>query len=104
MIRFFAHSENALGVKHDLVAHLVRVAELARGHAEKLGAPDLGYWAGLWHDLGKFHPDFQSYISHPEARRGPDHSSAGAVHAPGGSRVSRFWSRDITGACPRPTN
>src|SRR6266508_2048014 len=81
MIRFFAHSENALGVKHDLVAHLVRVADLARGHAEKLGAPDLGYWAGLWHDLGKFHPDFQSYISHPEARRGPDHSSAGAVHA-----------------------
>jgi hypothetical protein len=53
MTGYFAHSENSLGVKHDLV----------------------------WHDLGKFHRDFQAYIAAPEGRRGPDHSSAGAVPA-----------------------
>ena len=78
---FFAHSANSAGVEHSLVEHLKSVARLARMFAEKFGAADFGYWAGLWHDLGKFHPDFQSYIATPESHRGPDHSSAGAVHA-----------------------
>lgn len=80
---FFAHSQNDFGVRHDLVEHLTSVAHLSRRFAEKFSAGELGYWAGLWHDLGKFHPDFQSYIAapEPEGRRGPDHSSAGAVHA-----------------------
>src|SRR5262245_52233427 len=41
----------------------------------------MAYWAGLWHDLGKFHLDFQAYLANPIARRGPDHSSAGAILA-----------------------
>lgn len=81
MSRYFAHSGNGAGIKHDLAQHLQSVARLARHYAEKFDAGEIGYWAGLWHDLGKFHPDFQSYLEHPEGRRGPDHSSTGAVHA-----------------------
>ncbi len=87
---FYAHSENRLGVKHDLVTHLERVAELASQFAGKFGAADFGYWAGLWHDLGKFHPDFQAYIASPESHRGPDHSSAGAIHAVDGFDLLAF--------------
>lgn len=81
MTRGYAYSENRDGQKHDLVEHLKAVARLAAQFAGKFGAADFGYWAGLWHDLGKFHPDFQSYIAAPEGRRGPDHSSAGTIHA-----------------------
>jgi HD superfamily phosphodiesterase len=48
-----AHSNNDLGVQHDLVSHLKEVARLAREFAAKFGAADLVYWAGLWHDLRK---------------------------------------------------
>ena len=81
MSTYFAHSENGAGANHDLVQHLKSVADLAGKFAEKFGARDFCFWAGLWHDLGKFHPDFQSYIASPEGRRGPDHSSAGALYA-----------------------
>jgi CRISPR-associated endonuclease/helicase Cas3 len=77
----YAHSPNHHGISHDLVKHLTSVAQKASQFAEKFGAADMAYWAGLWHDLGKFHPDFQAYLAHPKARRGPDHSSAGAVLA-----------------------
>lgn len=77
----FAHSENRAGAKHGLVEHLDAVAELARRFAAGFDAGELAYWAGKWHDLGKFHPDFAKYLQSPEARRGPDHSSAGLVHA-----------------------
>ncbi len=56
----WAHSENDRGSRHDLVAHLTSVAELAAGFAAGFGAADLAYWAGLWHDVGKFHPVFWS--------------------------------------------
>jgi len=81
-----AHSINAQGKRHDLVEHLKSVAELAAGFASKFGAKDLGYWAGMWHDVGKIHPDFQKYLHDCEAepdrhRRGPDHKRAGALLA-----------------------
>jgi CRISPR-associated endonuclease/helicase Cas3 len=78
---FFAHSENERGIKHDLVQHLEAVAGRASDLGQKFGAGELAQWAGLWHDLGKFHPDFQAYLRNPEAGRGPDHSSAGMVYA-----------------------
>jgi len=74
----FAHSRNELGIQHALVCHLKDVACLAGQFAAKFDAADLAYWAGLWHDLGKFHPDFQAYLENPNARRGPDHKGAGA--------------------------
>jgi CRISPR-associated endonuclease/helicase Cas3 len=78
-----------------LCAHLQNVANLARDRAAKFGAGEWGYVLGLWHDLGKYDPDFQDYLTavggrdaHLEAdegvagpRRGPKHSIAGAVHA-----------------------
>jgi CRISPR-associated endonuclease/helicase Cas3 len=78
---YFAHSENNRGQRHGLVDHLQSVANKARRFAEKFGAGDLGYWSGLWHDLGKFHPDFAAYLAAPTGHRGPDHSSAGMVQA-----------------------
>ncbi len=53
MTNYFAHSENSAGIKHDLVEHLKSVARRASEFAGKFGAADLGFWAGLWHDLGK---------------------------------------------------
>jgi CRISPR-associated endonuclease/helicase Cas3 len=76
-----AHSRNSRGEKHDLATHLIDVAKLAAEFAAKFGASDLAYWAGLWHDLGKFHPAFQAYLANPVTARGPDHKGAGAVLA-----------------------
>ena len=59
MANYYAHSENVAREKHDLIQHLRSVAQLAETFAGKFSAAELGYWAGLWHDLGKFHPDFQ---------------------------------------------
>src|SRR5262249_22824322 len=73
-------SANLSGERHDLPKHLRDVAEQARVFAAKFGAVELGYWAGLWHDLGKFAQKFQDYLDGKEPK-GPDHSSAGAVLA-----------------------
>ena len=80
---------------HRLHEHLAEVAKLAAEFAEVF---DGGEWAtvlGIWHDLGKYDPDFQSYLrrvggadGHLEAEnevlratRGPEHSIAGALLA-----------------------
>jgi CRISPR-associated endonuclease/helicase Cas3 len=47
---------------HDLKEHLTDVANGTAGFASKLGAKRLGYYAGLWHDLGKYNPEFQKYL------------------------------------------
>jgi CRISPR-associated endonuclease/helicase Cas3 len=52
---------------HELKAHLSKVARRARKIAEKFGAGELGYYAGLWHDLGKYNPAFQKYLEQCEA-------------------------------------
>ena len=75
---YFAHSANHAGQRHDLVDHLRSVAGMASGFATPLDAETLAYYAGLWHDLGKFHPDFQAYLLRCEANQnarghGPDH-------------------------------
>jgi len=83
---------------HVLRDHLQDVGSLARGFAEKWHAGEFGHLAGLWHDFGKYAADWQTFLheagedasvlsddtSAPAPagrRRGPDHSSAGAVHA-----------------------
>jgi CRISPR-associated endonuclease/helicase Cas3 len=78
----FAHTRNAEGRYHGLADHLQAVAEIARDFAGPFGAAEAAYYAGLWHDLGKFHPDFQAYLERCEASAeargtGPDHKGAG---------------------------
>ncbi len=80
---FYAHSRNRTGKRHLLMAHLTAVADLAKTFAAAFDATDMGWWAGVWHDLGKFHPEFQQYLRNAESdpethRRGPDHKAAGA--------------------------
>ncbi len=76
---------------HDLEEHLQKVAELASEFAREIGA-DWAELAGLWHDLGKYRPAFQTYIRHDsgyapdahitgEAHRNTSHASVGAVYA-----------------------
>jgi len=84
---FWAHSPGETGQPQDLWEHLQNVAELAATAASKFGARELGYWAGLWHDVGKIHVDWQAYVRRGVHSGGPDHKGAGAVlalqYAPG---------------------
>ncbi len=76
---------------HHLDEHLRAVRDLAGEFASSFGHADWGRLAGLWHDLGKYSPAFQSYIAresgfdpeaHIEGGKGRvNHSSAGALHA-----------------------
>ncbi|MBV5328661.1 MAG: CRISPR-associated endonuclease Cas3'' [Chlorobium sp.] len=89
----FAHSKEGrpLTEWQPLDSHLDAVAKLAGGFASAFGASSWGRLAGLWHDLGKFSPEFQRYIrasneAHIEGKPGRvNHSTAGALHS-----VDRF--------------
>lgn len=77
-MQFFGHSDK--DANHEdwqkLVVHLFAVAEIAEGFARNFGLQQAAFIAGLFHDLGKYDPAFQSYIT----GRGEsvDHSTAGA--------------------------
>ena len=73
---YHAHSANGEGQRHGLVEHLRAVAELAREFSSSFGGGETAHYAGLWHDLGKFDPEFQRYLSGGRPR-GPDHKGAG---------------------------
>lgn len=47
---------------HSLKQHLNKVARLAKSFATKFSAGEISYYAGLWHDLGKYNPAFQTYL------------------------------------------
>lgn len=72
-----------------LEVHLRAVAELAAQFAASFGASPWAETLGLWHDLGKYSKEFQSYLGVPgnvdaniEQLQGRvDHSTAGAQHA-----------------------
>jgi CRISPR-associated endonuclease/helicase Cas3 len=77
-------------VTHPLDGHLSEVSRLAGEMAAEFDAAEWGKLAGLWHDLGKYSEDFQSYIrknsgfeAHlvDSAPGKVNHSSAGALHA-----------------------
>jgi CRISPR-associated endonuclease/helicase Cas3 len=62
-----------------LQAHLNGVAERAARFADSFGAGEWGRLAGLWHDLGKFRPEFQARLrGEPVA---VEHSGLGAALA-----------------------
>ncbi len=59
------------------------VARLAAASAAAFGAADLGRAVGLWHDAGKYDPEFQRYLIEAEAGErargtGPTHKALGA--------------------------
>jgi len=74
--------------EHPLEVHLTGVAALARCFARDIGA-DWAHRAGLWHDLGKYAPQFQAMIRResgydPEELPVPgprNHTTAGALYA-----------------------
>jgi len=83
---FYAHSRNDAGWRQGLAEHSRNVAALASDFASDFGARELAYYLGLWHDIGKFNPDFRAYLLACEAdphmrRHGPDHKAAGARYA-----------------------
>lgn len=82
-MRYYAHTPGKAGVWHDLVGHLQRTAVRARRNGAKFGAGELANLAALWHDLGKFNPDFQRYLRDCEKakREGTDAPSKGTPHA-----------------------
>lgn len=62
---FFAHTpsnDRSDQAWHSLQEHLQAVADDVETKANKLNAGRLGYYAGLWHDLGKYNPKFQDYL------------------------------------------
>jgi CRISPR-associated endonuclease/helicase Cas3 len=87
------------GAHHLLLDHLRDVAKLAGIFAAPWGGADEAYCAGIWHDVGKYKPEFQEYLAaHQRAnaidahneqdaaigapRKGSvDHSTAGAILA-----------------------
>jgi CRISPR-associated endonuclease/helicase Cas3 len=84
-------TETGQFVTHDLADHLRDVAGLAREFAADFESDEWAYLAGIWHDLGKYRPRFQSYIgkvsgydsdAHIEGKPGKaSHSTAGALLA-----------------------
>jgi CRISPR-associated endonuclease/helicase Cas3 len=71
---------------------LGRTASLARKNATKFGAGDLAHLAGLWHDIGKFNPEFQEYLRrcHEASLDGGKAPRGGSVpHAVYGAMLAR---------------
>lgn len=86
---YFAHKkddENKKVFYHKLEDHINSVAELSSCFSSVFSAEEWGYFAGLWHDIGKYSKEFQRRLSGENIH--VDHSSAGAQHVynkfPGG--------------------
>ncbi|MBT9547578.1 MAG: CRISPR-associated helicase Cas3' [Candidatus Sericytochromatia bacterium] len=87
---FVAHTPNSKNKWHGLEDHLKSVAFMSESFAHKFGAGKLGYYAGLWHDIGKINPEFQNYLKacyladknkNPPPAKGIDHKTYGSVYS-----------------------
>lgn len=72
----WAHSRNDQGEPHLLEDHLSTVARRAREFIVVPELEPLAYFAGLWHDVGKAHPDFQQKLQ-TQSNAMVDHKGAG---------------------------
>lgn len=62
-----------------LLEHLEKVGTLARQFAEAFESGDWGHLAGLWHDVGKYRPEFQARLR--GSREHAEHAGMGAALA-----------------------
>lgn len=90
MIAHAKKNKNDEWVTQSLEEHLDSTAKIAKDFASCFGSQDWAEFAGFWHDLGKYLPDWQKYFRkksgydedvHIESSKRPNHSSAGAVLA-----------------------
>jgi CRISPR-associated endonuclease/helicase Cas3 len=115
-LKFFAHTAPATsGSSHNLEDwelledHLHEVSAFAGTFAEAFGARDWGRLAGLWHDLGKYSHEFQSYLRRASGQSDPhgedltatggrvDHSTAGAQHCAAQGQFGQLLAYAIAG-------
>src|SRR5438045_432037 len=87
-MNYYAHTANDVNGKRlpecrwqPLKGHLQNVAKLAKEFARPLGMEAEAELAGLLHDLGKYRPEFQSYL------RGERGRSSETQHAVFGAAV-----------------
>ena len=73
--RFVSHVSDD-GRYESVHQHLQEVADMAKGFADAFGAGEWAYYAGLYHDIGKYSEEFQRRILRNGRRC--DHSTAGA--------------------------
>lgn len=83
-----AHTPNATGCWHSLEEHLGSVAAKARSYADKFNAGELAYFAGLWHDLGKYNPKFQQYLEQCAIAAKDNQYIASVPHAKHGAKFA----------------
>ncbi|HOF40710.1 MAG TPA: CRISPR-associated endonuclease Cas3'', partial [Candidatus Hydrogenedentes bacterium] len=77
---FLAHVHNGPPVKfHALDKHLHETAATAASFGEAFKSSEWSFLAGLWHDIGKYLPDFQRRLRGGDVR--VEHSGIGAVLA-----------------------
>ncbi|MBA4159855.1 MAG: CRISPR-associated endonuclease Cas3'' [Gemmatimonadetes bacterium] len=75
-----------------LAEHLENVAERAASFAAPFGAPEWGELAGLWHDLGKYKPEFQARLR--GTREQVEHAGVGAAVARCVAPLETFFGDD----------
>lgn len=76
-MKYLGHKNLKDGSEQTLQEHLIRVSELAEKFASEFGENESGKLVGLYHDIGKYSKEFQSYIRQ-ESKERRDHSTAGA--------------------------
>src|SRR3712207_4726594 len=88
---FYAHTPGKGRDWHDLVSHLRQTAAHARTNGAKFGAGEISYLAGLWHDVGKFNPEFQEYLIRCERadRNGDTPPTRSVPHSVYGAKFAR---------------
>lgn len=91
----FAHSRSGWAREqwHPLDRHLRDTAQAASEASKKWGAGDLAYLAGLWHDLGKYAPDWGDFLLEECTDM---HQDPAQVAPRAGARIETFYRRSRT--------